>query len=71
MGKKGGGNAECALKKWFWHGSMFSCNHRLQESFSVCILGIVSLRYGEQAQQIENTMHFGKNICVLGMCFDF
>jgi hypothetical protein len=45
-GGKGGGNTEGAQKKRFWHDSIFSCNRRLQESFSVCSVKIVSLRYG-------------------------
>ena len=44
--EKGGGQYWGRTKKRFWHNSIFSCNHRLWESFSVCSVEIVSLRYG-------------------------
>jgi hypothetical protein len=40
-----GGNTEGTTKQRFWRDSIFSCNRRLRESFSVCV-EIVSLRDG-------------------------
>ena len=40
-GKKRGGHTEVAPRKDFWHDSIFSCNRRLRESFSVCSIEIV------------------------------
>ena len=63
----GGGNTECALRKGFWHDSIFSLNYQYCRSLSLfwdnlCPSKSVS---DKQAPQIENTNVF----CKTKMCF--
>ncbi len=44
-GGKGGAILRAQTQKRFWRDSIYSCNQQLRESFSVCSIEIVSLRY--------------------------
>ena len=58
--EKKGGQYWGRTKKRFWRDSIFSCNSRLRESFSVCRVKIVSLRKCIQQTGPTDWKHFWK-----------